>query len=79
MCILNSYLWFLTLNSCFVIDSKYIFVFNEKKMNFMSCVKFNPHLFIIIYDTIFPFMLLIKDSLLLWQIVRKQETMKPLK
>ena len=73
MSILNSYLGFLKLNSYFV------FVVNEIKMKFMSCLKTNLHLLIIIYNTVLPFMLLIKDSVLLWQVVRKQETMKPLK
>ena len=52
---------------------------NEIKMKFMSCLKTNLYLLIIIYNTILPFMLLIKDSVLLWEVVRKQETMKPLK
>ena len=43
-------------------------------MKFMFCLKINPNLSIIIYLTILPIMLLIKDSLLLWQVVRKQET-----
>ena len=52
---------------------------NEIKMKFMSCLKTNPHLSIIIYDTMLAFMLLIKDPVLLWQVVRKQETIKSLK
>ena len=52
---------------------------NEIKMKFMSCLKTNPDLSIIIYNTMLPFMLLIKDPVLLWQVVRKQETMKCLK
>ena len=58
---------------------KQVFVVNEIKMKFRSCLKTNPHLSIIIYDAMFAFMLLIKDPFLLWQVVRKQETMKPLK
>ena len=58
---------------------EYLFVVNEIKMKFMSCLKTNLHLSIIIYNTVLLFMLLIKGSVLLWQVVRKQKTMKPLK
>ena len=55
-----------------VIEWKYLFVVNEIYVLFED-------LSIIIYNTILPFMLLIKDSVLLWRVVRKQETMKLLK